>query len=353
MSTWMIYGAYGYTGRLTAALAVERGLAPVLAGRNKAKTEAIGREYGLPVRVFDLEDPSEVRAGLTDIEAVLHTAGPFSATSAPMVEACLASQTHYLDVTGEVDVFEAVLAQDKRARDAGVVLLPGVGFDVVPTDCLAAKLATALPDAHSLVLAFRGLGAASAGTTKTMVEGLGRPVLARIDGELQRLPQERGSREIPFPSGPKTAVAIPWGDISTAYHSTGIPNITVYARLKGLDQKRIERIRKVRKVVSSRPVQWGLKKLVETFVKGPNEQQRQAKSSEIWGEVVHRDGRWARGSLTTPDGYTFTADAAIRCVQGVLEGSVKPGAVTPSKAFGADFVDDLDGVVVQQIETGG
>lgn len=349
----MIYGAYGYTGKLTAALAAERGSQPILAGRNKAKVNLLAQKHGFPARVFDLNDPAELRAGLTDVDAVVHMAGPFSSTSAPMVAACLATGTHYLDVTGEVDVFEAVLAQDKAAKDAGVVLLPGVGFDVVPTDCLASKLAAALPDAERLVLAFRGLGASSAGTTKTMVEGLGKPVTARIEGELRPLPRDQGTRKIPFPSGERSATAIPWGDISTAYHSTGIPNITVYTRMAGIDQKRIEGLTKMAGLLRRAPVQWALKKAVGAIVKGPNEEQRATGSSEVWGEAVAPDGKRVRGALTTPEAYTLTADAAHRSVERVLAGDVAPGATTPSKAFGAEFIDSLDGVEVLAIESSG
>ena len=179
--SWMIYGANGYTGELAAREAVARGLRPVLAGRNGETVGALARELGLEHRAFGLDDPSALVRGIEGMAAVLHCAGPFVHTSRAMVAACLAARAHYLDITGEIAVFEKVLARGEQAREAGVALLPGVGFDVVPTDCLAARLAAALPDATELVLAFASNGAAiSRGTQKTMIESL--PHAGAYDG---------------------------------------------------------------------------------------------------------------------------------------------------------------------------
>ena len=169
---WMLYGANGYTGRLAAREAVRRGSSPVLAGRNGDAVAALAQELGMPYQVFGLDDPQSVREALEGVKAVLHCAGPFSATSAPMVDACLATGTHYLDITGEISVFEAVHARHQEARRRDVVLLPGAGFDVVPTDCMAARLVEALPAATSLKLAFDAGGGPSPGTAKTSLERL-------------------------------------------------------------------------------------------------------------------------------------------------------------------------------------
>src|SRR6266550_6648973 len=150
---WMIYGANGYTGQLIAELANNHGEKPILAGRNAAKVRALAEKLGLPWRAFALDRPD-----LRDIELVLHCAGPFSATSRPMVDACLLARAHYLDITGEIDVFESVLGRDEEARQRGIVLLPGAGFDVVPSDCLAALLKQRLPSATKLELAFAPIG---------------------------------------------------------------------------------------------------------------------------------------------------------------------------------------------------
>ncbi|MDR3649423.1 MAG: saccharopine dehydrogenase NADP-binding domain-containing protein, partial [Acidimicrobiales bacterium] len=229
--SWMVYGAYGYTGRLVAALATERGELPVLAGRDEHRLRALGERFELEHRTVDLQDPSALRAALEGFDVVAHCAGPFSATAEPMVDACLATKTHYLDITGEIDVFEWVLARHDEARAAGVVLLPGAGFDVVPSDCLAAMLARALPDAVRLELALRATGGVSPGTAKTAMESLGTAGRARVGGVIGPIPADRRRREVEFADGKANAHAIAWGDVATAYHSTGIGDIVVYAAL--------------------------------------------------------------------------------------------------------------------------
>jgi short subunit dehydrogenase-like uncharacterized protein len=166
---WMIYGANGYTGHLIAVEAKRRGLKPVLAGRSADPIQTLAAELGLRVKIFDLNDVAALSAALSDIAIVANCAGPFTATSGPMIDACLKSRIHYLDITGEIEVFLAAQRRDADAKSAGVVVCPGVGFDVIPTDCIVAVLKEALPDATHLTLAFDAGGSVSPGTARTMV----------------------------------------------------------------------------------------------------------------------------------------------------------------------------------------
>src|SRR5690606_35660895 len=170
MSDFLLYGANGYTGRLILERALAEGLRPLLAGRNAEEIGALAVRHGLESSVFPLDDARALEAALRETRVVLLAAGPFSRTSGPVVEACLRAGAHYLDITGEIGVFEAIAARDAEARAAGVALLPGVGFDVVPTDCLAAHLKRRLPPATRLALAFQGAGGVSRGTALTAVE---------------------------------------------------------------------------------------------------------------------------------------------------------------------------------------
>jgi short subunit dehydrogenase-like uncharacterized protein len=210
---WMIYGANGYTGRLVAAEAKRRGLNPLLAGRRAGPIEKLATELGLRARVFDLQSAT---AALADIAVVANCAGPFAATSAPMIDACLNSQTHYLDITGEIDVFLAAQRRHAEAKTAGIVICPGVGFDVIPTDCMAAVLKEALPDATRLVLAFDAGGSMSPGTARTMVQSarLGqRSGRVRRNGVIEEVPLAHDWRRVDFAGGSAMAIAIPWGDL--------------------------------------------------------------------------------------------------------------------------------------------
>ena len=137
----LVYGANGYTGRLIAAVAIREGLRPVLAGRRAGAVEPLAKALALKSLCFPLTDPELVSRLLAPFEALLLAAGPFSKTSAVALEACLRAKTAYLDITGEIDVFEACFARNGDAVKAGIPVLPGTGFDVVPSDCLAAALA--------------------------------------------------------------------------------------------------------------------------------------------------------------------------------------------------------------------
>jgi len=346
--TWMIYGAYGYTGRLVAALAAERGDLPVLAGRDEGRLRVLGERFELEHRTFDLSDPAAARAGLEGIDVVAHCAGPFSATARPMVDACLATGTHYLDITGEIDVFEDILGRDEEARRQGVVLLPGAGFDVVPSDCLAALLARALPGAVRLELAIRANGGVSPGTAKTAMESLGTAGRARVGGVIGPVPADRRRRTVDFADGRATAHAIAWGDVSTAYHSTGIGDVVVYAALPAAVTPMVALAQAAGPATRNRFVQATLKRVVGRLP-GPSAEARAKNQGQLWGEVSDAGGRTVSGRVTTLDPYDLTADAVVRIVHRVSSGSVAPGAYTPSKALGPDFVRELDGAKVFDI----
>ena len=230
---WLLYGASGYTGRRIAEEARRRGLRPILAGRDPRKIRSLAERLGCPARVFPLRSVAGITEDLEGVRAVLNCAGPFSATAEPMMDACLAAGVHYLDITGEIAVIEAAAARHQRAVAAGVSLIPAVGFDVVPSDCLAAMLAERLPGATHLQLAFRLTGSPSAGTAKSMLEALPRGGRARIAERIVRVPVAWKTREIPFRDGRRMAVTVPWGDVASAWHTTGIPNVEGVPRHAG------------------------------------------------------------------------------------------------------------------------
>lgn len=342
----LIYGAYGYTGELTARFARDlRQLKPILAGRSARRVEAVARHYGFESRCFGLDDAQALDAGLAGIKVVLHCAGPFSRTSKPMVDACLRNGTHYLDITGEIDVFEACAARDEEAREAGVMLLPGTGFDVVPSDCLAAHVATKRPGAEQLTLAFAGLGKMSHGTATTVVENLGKTGLVRRGGRIA--PTRLGSltREIDFPViGRRHAMCIPWGDVSTAYYSTGIPNIECYAMTPPVAAKGALLAGYIPRVVGSSAVKGLLQKRIDRGPAGPSDVEREAGASFLWAEARDGSGRKAEARLVTPEGYTLTALASLEIARRALEGDAALGFQTPAKAYGADLILAFDGV---------
>ncbi|MGE5250511.1 MAG: saccharopine dehydrogenase NADP-binding domain-containing protein, partial [Bacteroidota bacterium] len=128
MDSFLLYGSYGYTGRLIADEALRRGLSPLLAGRNEAKLKAQAAQLGLAYRLFPLSDSAALDSALREVRAVVHAAGPFVHTFRQMAEACLRTGRHYVDISGEIAGFEALAALDTQAKAAGIMLLPGAGF---------------------------------------------------------------------------------------------------------------------------------------------------------------------------------------------------------------------------------
>ncbi|MBX7259998.1 MAG: saccharopine dehydrogenase NADP-binding domain-containing protein [Candidatus Hydrogenedentes bacterium] len=343
--SWMIYGANGYTGRLCARVAKARGLSPVLAGRGKQEIARLGQELGLDTRVFDLSNAGAVATSLKGIDAVLHCAGPFSATHKPMLSGCEQARCHYLDITGEIDIFESVHRNDARWKQAGIVVMPGVGFDVVPSDCLAAMLKRELPDATHLTLAFRSKrGRVSPGTAKTIAEGLPHGCRIRRDGQLVEIPSASKTLSIAFENTPELAVVIPWGDVSTAFWSTGIPNIEVYMHMPEKQIRQMRSLRFVAPLLGFGFVQSIIKSRIAKTVQGPTDSERANDETILWGKAENADGDTKVIRLRTPEGYTLTADAAVSAITCLLESPLPPGAYTPSKAFGPDFVLGLENV---------
>lgn len=347
---FMIYGATGYTGKLVARTARALGMRPLLAGRNEARLKSVAGQHGFEYQAFELEDTPALTAALSQVDAVLHIAGPFSHTSKPMREACIRTKTHYLDITGEIDVFEACAGIDGEAREAGVMVMPGVGFDVVPSDCLAAHMKARMPDAVELTLAISGLGHMSRGTAKTGVESIGKGTRVRRAGEIVAL-KTPPRRDIDFGQGPRPSIAVGWGDVATAWHSTGIPDITVYFEASA-ELERMASLGGFGRWIASRGfMQRRLKHQIDRQPEGPTDAERRAGFAVIVGEAVNAGGDRVVSRLRTPEGYTLTAMTSLEIVRRTLAGEARAGFQTPSRVFGADFVTEFDGCARQDVNS--
>lgn len=346
---WMLYGANGFTGRLIATESVARGMKPVLAGRNAERIERLGQETGCACRAFSLASADEVAKHLDGVSAVLHCAGPFSQTAQSMIEACIARGVHYLDITGEIDVIEWASQQDDRARAADVTLLPAVGMDVVPSDCLAAMLSESLPNAVQLELAFSGQFSLSPGTAKTIWQHIHSGGRVRQDGRIVRVPTAWKTKKIPFARKSRWAMTIPWGDVASAYHTTEIPNIEVYT---ALPRKQITQARRFRWLVAMagfRLVQSIGRRWIERRVSGPDEKELRHGRTEFWGRVTDEDDKTAEAILETPNGYTLTVQTSLAVLEEVLASRIASGFLTPAKALGSDYIRRLNDVTFQWI----
>ncbi|TWT04370.1 hypothetical protein FQV26_15645 [Planococcus sp. CPCC 101016] len=339
MKRWMIYGANGYTGELIAREAVSRGMSPVLGGRSADKIRPLAEELSLEFKAFPLDEHAAEH--LQNIELVLHCAGPFQVTSKPMIQACLSSKTDYLDITGEISVFEHTHSQHALAQKQGIILCSGVGFDVVPTDCIALKLKEEMPDALELALGFDSDSGISPGTFKTMIQGLGSGSMRRREGNLEAVPLGKQHRNIDFGRGSRSAMGIPWGDVSTAFYTTGIPNISAWIPMPKPQVYGTRLMGAVLSLLASDWVKKKLEKQVENRIKGPDSEDRSKSPAYIWGEAKNLKGVVKVARIKTANVYDLTVYGSLEIVSRLLVENIEGGYYTPAGLFGPALVENL------------
>ncbi len=345
MKNFMMYGSYGYTGQLIVEQAVKEGLKPLLAGRDEKLLRAQAEKFGLEYRAFSIENSAALDSALMEVDAVLHCAGPFVLTFRQMAEACIRTKRHYVDISGEIEGFEALALMDEEAQRAGIMLLPGGGFDVVPSDCLIAHTAGKLPSATHLELYIKSVGSGvSRGTARSGIENMQREGRIRRDGKIISVPNVWGTKDVDFGRGPSRLVSMGWGDISTAYHSTGIPNVTVYM---GFPKEMVNMMGMTRYfgfLLYTRTARNFIKWLIGKFLApGPTRKQNENGLSMLIAEVT--DGKQTvRAKLKTPEAYYLTALTSVEIMRRILNSDFKSGFQTPSKVYGADFILQFNGV---------
>lgn len=342
---WVIYGSYGYTGRLISELSTDLSdeIKVVLSGRDEKKLKGQAEELGLEYVAVDLNDPAKMDNLLNDAELVIHCAGPFRNTWKNMLDACIRNRCHYLDITGEIEVFESIKAKSEEIAKGKIMAMPGVGFDVVPTDCMSLFLKKKLPDANELELAFMSLGGGvSHGTAQTMAENLGRGGAVRSGGKIKPVPTAYKTREIDFGKGVKSTASIPWGDVSTAHFTTGIENITVYTSMKPSAIRWMKFSNWITPILRLSPVRSLLKMWISKKVTGPNQTSREKGISIVWGEVQNQKGETVQARCTTPSGYKLTAITALLIAQKVSDGNWKSGYQTPASMYGEDLILEIE-----------
>jgi short subunit dehydrogenase-like uncharacterized protein len=345
MKTFLIYGSYGYTGQLIVEHAVKEGLRPVLAGRNEGKLRAQANKYDLECRAFRLDETAKLESALREVDAVLHCAGPFVHTFRQMAEGCLRTRRHYVDISGEIEGFEALAQMNDEAKQAGVMLLPGGGFDVVPSDCLAAYLHQQLPTATRFRLFLRGVGGGvSRGTARSAIENMHRQGRIRREGKIVQVPPAWQILEQDFGRGPVKVVSVGWGDVSTAYHSTGVSNVETYFAFPRIVINFLKLTRAIGALVYSRPARRLLNWLVGFVLPpGPSRKKNLTGFSLMVGEM-RDESQIVRAKLRTPEGYRLTALTSVEIMRRILNGDYRIGFQTPSMAYGADFVLQFDDV---------
>lgn len=338
----VVYGSYGYTGKLIVEECKLKNIAVILSGRDEDKLKKQSQETSYPFEVVDLLNGDALRTLLSKSKLVIHCAGPFEHTSKLMVEACLETRTHYTDITGEFAVFEMLAGLDERAKKTGVMILAGVGFDVVPSDCLALHLKKRLPSATKLQLAFASQGGFSRGTALTMIEGLGYGSFVRSNGKLKEIPIAEKVQTIDFGDFKSKAVCIPWGDIATAYRTTGIPTIEVYLGVPPKTLRTLKVARYLGWLLKQSWIKEFLRKKVNQRPAGPSEQRRTKSKSYLWGKVSDDQGNFRISTLQTLNGYSLTSVASVAIAQKILNGNFTAGYFTPAGHYGENLILEIE-----------
>lgn len=340
----LIYGAYGYTGKLVSEQAQKAGYKVLLAGRSAAPLQALGTALALPYKQVLLDDAAGLKAVLTEAVLIIHCAGPFSRTAKQMIVACEAAGTHYLDITGELAVIEMLYSRHAAAQKAGIMVMPGVGFDVVPTDCVANRLKAQMPDADTLELAFVTIeGGISHGTLTSAVERLGTGGHERRAGKLVDAPMAKHGKWIDFGLKKRFVISIPWGDLCTAWLSTGIPNITTYT---GGSARLFPWLKLLPIINPLLRIQWVrnlLQKQVDKKVTGPNAEQNQNGYALVYGQVSNAAGEILEQRLRVNETYLLTAQTAVLIAGKVLAGNTSTGFRTPAMQYGSELITEVEG----------
>lgn len=340
--TIIVYGSYGYTGQLVVEECISKNLKVVLSGRNREALQRQHEKTGYPYEVVDTQDTEALKNLLKKGSVVIHCGGPFRYTAQAMADACLETKTHYTDITGEYQVFELLASYDTKAKQAGIMIMPGTGFDVVPSDCLALHLKNRLPSATHLQLAFTmSKGGLSRGTSKSMTEGLGYGSLVRKNGVLTPVPIGEKVIDIDFGSFKTSTLNIPWGDISTAWRSTGIPNIEVYTGATAQMIKNAKRSNYFNWLLRKRWIKNILLKQIDKKPAGPSKEKRETGRSFLWGKVWDESGKELTCTLETLSGYTLTAKTSVLIAQKILSGNFRTGYETPAKMYGEDLIMEI------------
>jgi short subunit dehydrogenase-like uncharacterized protein len=324
-----LLGIGGFTGNL-----IHKTIAQSLALR--MSTSHISRALPLDAQLDGL------RRSIEPGDVVLNCLGPFRQTYSDVLALCMDSHAHYLDICAEWRVLEALHTADRSAREAEIMMLPAIGFDVLASDCLAAHVAKRLPNANRLQIGISGLELVSRGSARTIADLIGEPVRSRRDGVIVAGSRLREA-SFDFGNGPTKALGVSWGDISTAYYTTGIRNIEVYFEATPASTYLAFANRTFGWLMGNPAIERTARQLSSGLRPGPTAAERAARRVTTVARASDARGRTAESRLITNEAYTFTAQAACAVMQRIAGGCFEPGFQTPGKLLGPDFVLQIEG----------
>ncbi len=350
--TVVLYGATGYTGRLVTGELRRRGAPHVLSGRDAGKLEKLAAGHDATVRAVALDDDAGLRSLLADASVVINCAGPFTVAGDGLARAAVATRTHYVDSTGEQPFIRAIFERHGAdAERAGVALVPALGFDYAPGDCIAHLTARGREPLEDLVVAYavEGFGA-SRGTMRSTLAIMGGSQAVYEDGHWRdESPRaERASFDFGPPIGRCPVVRYPAGEVITVPRHTRTRRVTtlltagtvaLHPALAGVVPYTVPAMAKALRT----PLRGLLEHAVDALPEGPGEDARRAAAFTIVAHARGEDGRGARGVVRGTDVYGLTAVALVHGAETMAgAGYDRAGALGPAAAFDpAAFLDRL------------
>lgn len=338
----MIYGANGYSAQLIIEECLTKNIKPILAGRNVKSVQQLAQKYNCDFRTFDLSDDKVVDSAIEDVHTLINCAGPFKFTAKELIEACLRTKTNYLDITGEIPVLHLAFSKLKDAIRNKIIILPSVGFDIIPTDCLAKRMSELMPDAKYLKLGLiNNRGKISRGTLLTTLEFLAGKGMIRRDNKLIESGIGELTVNVKLKDFSFKGISIPWGDVYSTIYSTKISNAEVYLAVSDLLYYfrnfavfflKILKIKFIKKLISA---------FIKKNITGPSKQERDSAKTFIWCRVENTKGEMKEEVYQVMEGYNLTAKGAVECALRVMRNNLKPGVYTPALAFGSDFLNQF------------
>jgi short subunit dehydrogenase-like uncharacterized protein len=337
----LLFGATGYTGRLTAEALARRGASFAIAGRDKAKLYALADDVGGPdVRVAAVGDVDALTAHLEDTKVLVSTVGPFIELGDTAVEAALRAKVHYIDSTGEGQFIARLIeTSDAAARDAGICMAPAMGFDEVPAD-VCATLATEGMDKAELVLTYAVPPVASRGTIRTALGGIISSEGPWIEGGTRRMVragEEQRWAPMPPPLGPKLGTSFPLAEGHLAPLHLDLSSLKLFATV-GTPQRIALKygMGVLDRTLRSSPGGWVFEKVVGSLPDGPDEETRGRSRWTILGEATS-GSTWRNVALMGTDFYGLTAELLAGGAMKMAEdGYATSGVCAPVQAIGLD-----------------
>lgn len=338
----LLFGATGYTGRLTAQSLARRGASFVVAGRDAAKLDALMNETGAAdARVAAAGDVDALVDALRDVRVMITCVGPFMKLGETAVEAALKARVHYVDSTGEGPFIKRLIDErDGEARRAGIAIAPAMGFDEVPGDVVATLATRGLPEAE-LVLTYAVAKSASAGTLRSMPDIVASPGNWIVDGRPRTIRTGREDRWAPMPPplGPRRGTAFPLAIGHLAPLHLELRTFKTFVTVGAAERWGIKAVAPALRMALQAP---GGRTVIERLIgrapEGPDEATRAASKFTILGEAL-APGGWRNVALTGRDHYGLTAEllsaAALRMAEDGYDGK---GVMSPVQAAGLDLL---------------